>query len=144
MAQPIPFPRVARHGSGRPDRRPPLDVRPPELWPRATPLWVSLSRWVREFGRSTPDAAALPARDRLGRARSDFVQALCDVPGVPASDLQTRIRHARSLRELWHLRTELFSLVSRRYSQFEAERRLERLNAHFPVHAPRSAPLRQS
>ena len=47
------------------------------------------------------------------------------------------------LRELWHLRSELFRQVALQHSQFEAEQRLSRLNRHFPTRAPRSgfAPL---
>jgi hypothetical protein len=50
---------------------------------------------------------------------------------------------ARSLRELWHLRSEVYRLVALQTSQSEAERRLADLNHHFPTRAPRSgfAPL---
>lgn len=52
--------------------------------------------------------------------------------------LQQRINIARSLHELWHLRPEVFKLVALRYSQGEAQSRLDRLNRHFPTRAPRS------
>ena len=45
---------------------------------------------------------------------------------------------AKSMRELWHLRAEVFALVSLELSQLEADRRLAALNRHFPTRAPRS------
>ena len=43
-----------------------------------------------------------------------------------------------SLRELWHLRAEVFSLVSLQHSQHAADTRLAQLNRHFPSRSPRS------
>ena len=43
--------------------------------------------------------------------------------------------NARSLRELWHLRSELFSLVSVHRGQHDAQARLNALNRHFPIRA---------
>ena len=40
---------------------------------------------------------------------------------------------------MWHLRSSLYGEVSMTLSQGEAERRLARLNRHFPTRAPRSA-----
>jgi hypothetical protein len=51
--------------------------------------------------------------------------------------LQDRIERARSLRELWHLRPELYGTVARILTQADAERRLATLNRHFPVRAAR-------
>ena len=45
--------------------------------------------------------------------------------------VQERVRIARSLRDLWHLRPEVFRLVALRHSQAEAHQRLDRLNRHF-------------
>jgi len=54
------------------------------------------------------------------------------------SDLLLRAPHARSLRELWHLRSELYTLIARRVSQGEADVRLARVNQHFPTRAQRA------
>lgn len=136
MAQPIPFPRTPKTDEAHRRPRARIDVPPPALWPKAGPGWLSITRWLRGLA-AAPAAPDVPAKDRLSKARDDFAAALADVPGTASGDLQTRVRHARSLRELWHLRAELFSVVSRRYSQREAQRRLASLNRHFPTQAPR-------
>jgi hypothetical protein len=141
ISQPIPLcPAVVPRASGawRGNR---LEVNPPALWTDPEPVWQQIRRWLVGLRRSRSLAEASPAPapgDRLGQARADFAAALADVPGTASADLQTRVRHARSLRELWHLRAELYSLVSRLHMQAEAERRLGRLNAHFPVRTARN------
>jgi hypothetical protein len=70
--------------------------------------------------------------------RQDFLDSIGDVPGESANALCLRIGQARTLRELWHLRAELYSVVALHHSQHEAERRLAELNRHFPTRAPRS------
>jgi len=49
------------------------------------------------------------------------------------------IVQARSLRELWHLRTDVFRVVALHRGQTEAEMRMEALDAHFPIRASRRA-----
>lgn len=75
---------------------------------------------------------------RLHRIREEFLQTLADIRTQQAGMLQERIRIARSLRELWHLRPEVFKLVALHFSQSEAQCRLDRLNRHFPTRSPRS------
>ena len=79
------------------------------------------ANWTRRFRR----------RDALPAARLDFADALFDVRSPAAYDLLSRIAVTRSLHELWHLREEVFSLVSCRHSQDEAASRLASLNRHF-------------
>jgi hypothetical protein len=55
------------------------------------------------------------------------------------NDLLRRAQHARSLRELWHLRSELYTLIARGTSQVEADARLARVNQHFPTRAHRTS-----
>jgi hypothetical protein len=74
----------------------------------------------------------------LYSVRGEFADALRDIDGDEADALTLRIRLARSLRELWHLRPEVFGLVARQHSQHEAQARLDRLNRHFPTRSPRS------
>jgi len=76
--------------------------------------------------------------EALEAVRAEFAAALQDIASRPAADLVWRIRCARSLRELWHLRTELFNIVSCSAGQAEATARLQPLNRHFPARAPRS------
>jgi hypothetical protein len=140
ISQPIPLYPAAAPRARDAWRTNRLEVNPPALWADPEPAWQQIRRWIAQLRRNrsrceTVEAAA--PGDRLGHARADFGAALADVPGNASADLQTRVRHARSLRELWHLRTELYSLVARVHMQAEAERRLGRLNAHFPSRAPR-------
>jgi hypothetical protein len=76
----------------------------------------------------------------MGQIEKDgrYSVSLADVDGLGAEQLRWRIVHAHSLRELWHLRSEVYSTVAVAHSQFEADSRLQLLNAHFPTRAPRS------
>lgn len=110
-----------------------IEVCPPALWPSSVTLWGRLERWWQ----ARSDRAA-PV-NRLAVAREDFIAALRDLRGEEPELLQCRIERARSLRELWHLRSTLYGLVSLQCSQQDAEGRLAQLNRHFPTRAPRSA-----
>ena len=52
--------------------------------------------------------------------------------------MRWRVQEARSLRELWHVRADLYRVIAVAHSQREAEERLLLLNRHFPTRAPRS------
>ena len=73
----------------------------------------------------------------LSLVRREFVDALKDIRTQHADDLLGRIRTARSLRDLWHLRTEIYNLVAMQRDQSEAGFRLARLNRFFPQRAGR-------
>ena len=75
---------------------------------------------------------------RLPAIRADFLTAIRDLGDDDPSALRCRIEQSHSLRELWHLRAEVFRIVAVRHSQSEAERRLTQINHHFPTRAPRS------
>jgi hypothetical protein len=68
----------------------------------------------------------------LENARQDFVECLTDIRTQQAGDLLRRIRLARSLRELWFLRPEVFHLVAHHRDQAEANHRMAVLGSHFP------------
>ncbi len=105
--------------------------------------WLSTG-WSPSSSALAGTTPARPADDsRFVRVRDEFLLTLEDIRTQQAGLVQARIRVARSLRELWHLRPELFRLVALHFSQTEAQRRLERLNRHFPTRSPRSgfAPL---
>lgn len=117
-----------------------IEVRPPSL--RQAPIgsvWQRLMFWL--MAPAPVDAA--PPVNRLPMVRADFLRCLVDVDTAAALPLQQRIDVARSLRDLWHLRAEVYRLVAVAHSQTEAEQRVASLNRHFPTRAPRSqfAPL---
>lgn len=103
-------------------------IRPPAVWGQAEPVWKTLWSWVR--------GSQEPIQHRkltLDDARRDFAAALSDLVTEDACDLRRRGQSARSLRELWHLRADLYSMIARYRSQGEADRRLQLVNRHFPA-----------
>jgi hypothetical protein len=110
-------------------------ISPPAVWAEAEPVWKMLWGWLR-----TSDAPAQRQFHVLDQTRRDFADALADIPAADACDLRRRGQSARSLRELWHLRAELYSVVARHRSQSEADRRLRLVNRHFPTSTPTTAP----
>ena len=114
------------------------EVRPPLARPK-TVRWV---QWLRlrlagdhaERPASAAGHGWTPSRDKetaLTEARNGFLDALGDITSGPARLCLDHVRSAHSLHELWHLRSAVFSLVSRHHSQGEAERRLSLVDRHF-------------
>ena len=112
-----------------------MNVCPPDVIPHVDSLWSATLRWL--VGGNVEVAPAL--RTPLEKARSEFVAALDGLLDVDHNGLLKRAQHARSLRELWHLRSELYTLIARRVSQVEADARLARVNQHFPTRAQRTS-----
>ncbi len=118
-----------------------VEVFPPELFPSSLSWRGRMQRWSsRLLHQAAPwlPAQARPV-NRLARVKCEFRDSLFDLDTMTAQHLLERIERARSLREMWHLRTSLYGEVSITLSQGEAERRLAHLNRHFPMRAPRSA-----
>lgn len=112
-----------------------MNVCPPDVCQGGDSLWSRMLRWL-----VGGDEEAVPAlRTPLERARSEFVAAMAGLVEPAPGDLLRRAQHARSLRELWHLRSELYTLIARRVSQPEADARLARVNQHFPTRAQRTS-----
>jgi hypothetical protein len=107
---------------------------PPSLRHAPASLWQRLMFWLMA---PAPHEAA-PPLNRLPQVRNDFIATIEDAQGAVADGLRTRILAARSLRELWHLRSDVFRVVGLIHSQGEAERRVSLLTRHFPARAPRS------
>ncbi len=119
-----------------------VEVCPPELFPSSLSWRGRMQRWTgRVLHRATPwlPELARPV-NRLALAKTEFRDSVCDLATLPAQHLMDRIERARSLREMWHLRSSLYGAVALALSQTEAERRLSRLNRHFPIRASRHAP----
>jgi hypothetical protein len=110
------------------------EVPPPSLRHMPSSSWQRLVFWL--MAPAPMDSA--PPLCRLPAVRDDFVASLDDTHGDAACALSERVACARSLRELWHLRAEVYTLVARQHNQLEAERRLMQLNSHFPTRSARS------
>ena len=117
-----------------------VEVCPPELFPSSLSWSGRMQRWTARLLHQAAPWLPEQARpvNRLALAKHEFRDSLSDLDTVPAQQLLERIERARSLREMWHLRSSLYGEVSMVLSQGEAERRLARLNRHFPTRAPRS------
>jgi hypothetical protein len=111
-----------------------IDVCPPDVCPPRDGLWRSTRRWLTRADAGVAKGLRTP----LERARAEFVHAMDGIATHETDCLMQRARHARSMRELWHLRSELYTLIARRSSQHEADARLARVNQHFPTRAQRS------
>jgi hypothetical protein len=110
------------------------EVCPPSLRQAPRSAWNRL--WFRLLAPG--QAQSSPPPDRLPPVRRDFLDTLGDIALPAAGALADRIGQAHSLRDLWHLRADVYGVVARFHSQHEAELRLARLNRHFPTRAPRS------
>jgi hypothetical protein len=128
-----PLPRISRWGwrLAPPSR---IEVCPPSLLQLPGSVWQRLVSWV--MAPSPLEGAPRPTR--LAQVRDDFLATLDDIASEPAEGLRQRVLQSLSLRELWHLRADVFSATALAHSQAEAERRLARLNRHFPTRAPRA------
>ncbi len=120
-----------------------VEVCPPELWPSS----ISWSGKFQRLGSRLRSHIApwRPANERpvnrLALVKSEFQASLVDVQRHSTEELLDKIERARSLRELWHLRSLVYGEVAMGVTQGEAELRLSRLNRHFPVRAPRASQM---
>ncbi len=113
-----------------------IEVQPPAArqrpWQRRIATWLSSSAAEAWASTSFGDRAATPRKaGALGAARAAFREALEDLEAPDVDVAREHLRAARSLHELWHLRTEVFSLIARHRSQGEAAGRIARVDRHF-------------
>lgn len=116
------------------------EVRPPSLRHAPDSMWQRALCWI--MSPAPLDAAASPRH--LPAVRAEFQAAVADLTAAAeAGALVRRIEISPTLRDLWHLRAEVYRVVALQHSQAEADARLARLNRHFPTRSPRSgfAPL---
>ena len=97
------------------------EVAPPSRFARSAPVGVV---WAQRFWRWLWDMDEAP-------------RELAPVSGLRGNHVRDQISLARSLRELWHLRAEVFKVISVHRGQMEAQLRLDALDSHFPVRASR-------
>ena len=110
------------------------EVCPPSLRQAPDSGWQRMMFWL--LAPSPQDAA--PPPNRLPAVRMEFMATLADIDSDDADTLRRHIGATHSLRELWHLRAEVYRLVGVAHRQSEAETRVALLSHHFPARAPRS------
>lgn len=111
-----------------------MHVSPPSLRHVPATAWGRLMFWL--MAPAPQDAA--PPLNRLPGVRRAFLDVVADVQSEDATRLRWQLEQAQSLRELWHLRSDTYRVVSLAHSQTEAEVRVGSLSCHFPARAPRS------
>jgi hypothetical protein len=102
-------------------------------------LLQGLRDWLRAVPLAPAWGGRVPVSPNVLDARGEFLAMLADLQGGDVLQLRERIQRARSLRELWHLRTDVFRVVAVQHDQLEAEERVAWLNRYFPTRSPRSA-----
>ncbi len=112
-----------------------LEVCPPSLLDEEPePRFSRCLQWLHTRRPVRKDTAA----QRLREAREEFALALDGIGTQHADFLQHRLRHIKSMRELWHARPEMFGLIATHFTESEAECRMTPLNRHFPTRSPGS------
>lgn len=102
-------------------------------------VWLQgLGEWLFKVPLAPGRRVRGSASPTVVEARSEFLIMLADLRGGETLRLRERVGRALSLRELWHLRADVFSLVAVQHDQAEAEERLAWLNRYFPTRSPRS------
>jgi len=94
--------------------------------------WISTSVPPNSGAASSSESQGDSGSSPLDSARQDFAEALADIGTPQAGDLVKRVGRARSMRELWYLRTEFFYLIAQHRDQAEARVRLDLIDGHFP------------
>jgi len=114
------------------------ESRPPQTraWSSRLSEWLGASGWRVSRVDGASSFGQRGRLDALVAARLDFADALFDVHTVAAGMALDRIAVTRSLHELWHLRGEVFDLVSLRHDQAAAACRLQDLDRHFAKRSP--------
>lgn len=111
-----------------------VEVAPPSLFSRSRPVWKAwLSTfwcWLWDMEESPRSPAPVTG---LRKVKSEFNSAMWDLQSVRANQVRGLVEQARSLRELWHLRADVFRVISVHRGQIEAQLRLDALDSNFPV-----------
>jgi len=110
------------------------EVQPPSLFARSQPRW---RQWIATAWHWLWDDEDLEDHPRvlqgLNQVKTEFLAVVWDLQSYTATHTRESIGRARSLRELWHLRADLFRVIAIHRGQAEAQRRLSGLDRHFPV-----------
>lgn len=115
-----------------------IEVCPPAMLMPREPLWWRIARWLQRPSALHVGVPVEQGIRRLPQVREDFADSLIDIRTYEADELRFAINRARSMRELWHLRSATFRLVALHHSEHEATRRVGHLSRHFPTRSPRS------
>jgi hypothetical protein len=91
----------------------------------------SAPRWRRTLARALHLRRAEPAPVDLDVLRALCRELVADLEPGDRQVLDVFIGHARCADDIWHLRSQLFGLISLRHGEHVARERLRRLDAHW-------------
>lgn len=114
-----------------------IEVCPPSLRQAPESLGERIVFWLT----APSPLEAAPPPSRMPAVREDFSACVLDLHGAEAGDVLARIARAHTLRELWHLRTEVHRVVALERGERVAGERIAQLNRHFPTRAARASAL---
>jgi len=135
----VAWPSSARSPFWAPARRRPVSGDEPVGLRERAGHWIDVTGpGLLAAARKSLSSRVMGSTAQLSAVRREFAGSLSDIRNRQADTTLARIQLARSTQELWHLRPELFDLVACHHDQAEADRRITRLNRHFPTRAPRS------
>ena len=93
--------------------------------------WKRALHSVLKFARPQRAAATLEDERRAMALRTICLALVQDLPDAPRRALDARILRARSVDDLWELRSALFGAISLCLGEHAARERLQRLDAHW-------------
>ena len=106
-------------------------------WRRGLRDWLNtgwdVSRPAELNGLSLRSSKLQRSPSPMAEVRHAFVDALDDIDTDAAQAVRELIARARSPRELWHLRTAVYTLIATQHSESRAQLRMATLNRHFPL-----------
>lgn len=109
------------------------EIAPPARY--ATPRLAGFSfigqvwRWIWDLEEPEPQPTPI---GEIRQVRAAFHSALMDMQSPKAFQVRYQIEASRSLRELWHLRADVFEIVAENRGEGEAKQRTSLLNRYFP------------
>lgn len=110
-----------------------VTVLPPPLWPQSRswsrPNLLRRMLLVLLLGANRRSHPVY----KLSVAKAEFLAPLRNT--LPIYD---KVQRARSLRELWHLRTDVYNLICMSRTQLEAEKWCTAVSRYFPTECKRS------
>lgn len=135
--EPRPAQPLLRTVSQRTEVFPPERLYRVSRWHRGLRDWLNtgwdVSRPADLDARPAQTSTQPAARSPVAEMRHAFVQALDDLDTAAAQALRDQIARARSPRELWHLRTAVYTLIATEHSESQAQARMTALNHLFPL-----------
>lgn len=115
------------------------EICPPALFSRSRPYWQRLLRaWWRKLTNQAEPSLQQRPKGQIQSVREAFFVGLADLSPEYTYELRCRIEKARSLRELWHLRADVFNVLAQHRGQSFAHARLSSINTNFPSRVPQS------